>query len=598
MAMDIPIESLAIDPTLIMNYMSAASTFAKILSGDEKTYLELLEKNRNRSFVRLIKEISEDQKSALFSSDLPGLIVIKGRKRVRPYPDLALQVLGITNGIHKGVGGIEQAFDHILRGEDGWAIYQKDGLNRNFISPDYPVEISKNGHHLILAIDHALQAVMEEELKKGVRFHQAKGGSAVLMDPFTGDILGMVSVLGDRAEDTHDFSKVIQNRAVQIDFEPGSTFKIVPMAAALEEGLYQSNTLIHCENGEFRIGDETINDHNERYSWLTLSQVMEKSSNIGIAKVGKKLGKKLLYKYAQNFGFGNRTGIGLPSETSGILRPIYQWAEFNTAAFSFGQGVSVTTLQLACMMSVIANGGELVKPRIIRAILDNNNAEIRTFPSQVIRNVISEETVISLKAILERVVSQGSGKEARVDGIRVAGKTGTAQKSVPGFKGYLPGAYVASFVGFWPAETPMFVLVVVLDEPIHQYWGSTSAAPIFSRMVSRIVGLPVSPNRPEFQREQDFDDRQIVFSNLETGSNDKNESKNEKPSAKPSPYHFPNLIGLSVRAALQQMAIYKIEVKVHGNGIVISQEPKPGEKIEKGSICRLICSRTLKGDSQ
>ena len=597
LAMDLPIFSLAIDPTRVQNDATAASVLLEGLGGQEEMYLHLLSENKDKSFVWVKRDITETQKNDLLKSKIRGLIPVKERKRVHPYEDLGRQVMGITNSEHHGVGGIEQAFDKILRGEDGWAIFQKDGLNRNFSSLDYPIERPKDGKHVVSTIDHLYQTIVEEELRRGVMDHRSKGGSAVLMDPFTGEVLSMASVVGERSpEEERKFAEWLQNRTLQIDFEPGSTFKIVAIAAALEESTFKPNSLIHCENGVYRLANHSIHDHNKKYAWLTLKQIMEVSSNIGMAKIGQKLGNEILYKYIQNFGFGNRTGIGLPSEVSGILRPVYRWTNFSTAMISFGQEISVTTLQMACMISVVANGGELMKPRIIKAVLDGTGEEVQTFSREVIRRVITENTANQLTMILQSVINRGNGSGASVKGVEVAGKTGTAQKSIPGFKGYFPGAYVSSFVGFWPTETPRFALVIVLDEPKEEYWGARSAAPIFSRIVTRMAGLPISPGLPEGNKnEADREKKKFVFSNYEEGV-EASEKTETKESQEDSPYHIPKLVGLSVREALQKLAVVGVEARVKGSGVVVLQEPKPAMKIKEGMICYLTCQENIESE--
>ena len=255
----------------------------------------------------LLKGISEKQKQELLDKNLTGLIPVQGRKRVHPFDKLGWQVLGITNSKHEGVGGIEQALDERLRGTDGWVIYLKDGKNRNYISLDYPFKKSQNGDHIVLTLNQVFQTVVEEELKTGVERHKAKSGCAVLMDPFTGEILSMSSEVSERiGEPSGAFNSMIMNRPVQLDFEPGSTFKIVTAAAALEKDIFNANSLIHCENGDYKISGHVIHDHDNAHEMLTLQQIVEYSSNIGVAKIGKKIGKKVFFKTIQNFGFGNK----------------------------------------------------------------------------------------------------------------------------------------------------------------------------------------------------------------------------------------------------------------------------------------------------
>jgi len=590
LAMDAPVFSIAVNTKKIKDIDAASEFLAKTLGGTGESYRKMISGDSNGSFIWIQKEITEEQKQKFLEKNIPGLIPVQGRKREHPFDQLGIQVLGITDSRHVGVGGIEQSLDEILRGEDGWAVFQKDGTNRDFVSLDYPVKKSRNGDHLLLTLDQVYQTVIEEELRAGVKQHRAKSGCAVLMDPHTGEILSMISVVQDKGSmDDNEFQSMMMNRPVQLDFEPGSTFKIVTAAAALEAHVVGANSLIHCENGVYKIAGHTIRDHDEAHELLTMRQIIEYSSNIGIAKIGKKLGKKILYKTIQNFGFGSRTDIGLPGETAGILWPLYHWSDFSTATIAFGQGISTSALQLAEMVSAVANGGTLLKPWIVSAILDSEGNVKKTYDTEVIRRVISEETAAELRQILEGVVLDGNGNEAAVEGVRVAGKTGTAQKSLPGFKGYVPGVYVSSFVGFWPAETPKYVLVIVLDEPRYLYWGARSAAPIFSKVVRRIEGFPSSYRTQQSREANNLKESSFVFTSAHTEAIEFPVQQSHPESQTISPYYIPKLIGLSLREALHRLAVLEVEATVEGSGIVVSQFPKPGTKIIEGMSCNLQC---------
>lgn len=590
LAMDLPISCVAVDPSEIKDVHAVTAFLSQTLGVTIDSCQRLIESNKTRHFVWIQKDISDDQYDAFLRKEMPGVIPIQGRKRVNPYQKVAYQVLGLTNVEHGGVGGIEQAFDNRLRGEDGWAIYQRDGNKRNYSSLDYPIKACQNGHHVVTTLDHAYQTIVEEELKRGVKNHNAKHGSVVLLDPFTGEILAMASVVKNQNKgQSADFNYQLQNKAVQVDFEPGSIFKIVTAAAALEEGYYTPTSLIHCENGKYKLASHVIHDHDKAYDWLTLGQVLENSSNIGMAKIGRKLGREIVCRYTQNFGFGNKSGVGLPGEIAGIIPPAYRWTDFSTAMASFGQGISTTAIQIASMVSVIANGGELIRPRIVSAILDEEGKEIEQYQREIIRRVVKKNTADQLRTILEAVVENGTGKEAGVEGVRIAGKTGTAQKSVPGYKGYLPGAYVSSFVGFWPVDTPMFVMVVVLDEPRQMYWGAQSAGPVFSRIVERISGMGTKSMRFQNENNKRFNRNTFVLSSFDGENKEPGFEPQDQVPKQESPYHIPALVGLSVREALQKMAKRKIVVKIQGGGVVVRQEPKQGTKVENNMICQLFC---------
>jgi cell division protein FtsI (penicillin-binding protein 3) len=601
LAMDLLTYTLAADLTVLKDLRGAAAAFAGTLGGDPEDYLPKLVRNRRDPFVTIKKDVTETQKAELSDAGLKGLLFNPTRHRVHPCNALALPVLGLTNAEHRGIAGIEQQMESELNGENGTEVRQVDGRNRTHASPDDPVLTPKDGRNVVLTLDQTVQTVLEEELKRGVNGYRAEYGSSVLMDPFTGEILGMASVGARDFDDPRsDLIENIQNRAVQIEFEPGSTLKVVTAATALEDGLYDPETTIYCENGAFRFAGQVIHDHEQKYGMLTFSQVLEYSSNIGITKISKKLGRKRLFKSLQNFGFGTRTAVDLPGEASGFIPEAHRWNDFTTATIGFGQGVSVTTLQLACMLCAVANGGELLRPRILKAVIGADDEEPVPVKREVIRRVISPETAGRIGTMLENAVTQGSGKAARVEGIRTAGKTGTAQKSVPGVKGYLPGTYICSFAGFWPKEAPRYVLVVVLEEPRESYYAALSAAPVFANIVERMVGLPTTPwmlkepdreaaGKGRFQFSSGIRKPESQRAASPSGGSAPRETVND------SPYHVPDLVGYSLRQALQELAKRQIEARVEGDGAVVKQSPEPGRPVEPGMVCFLLCSRNRTG---
>jgi cell division protein FtsI (penicillin-binding protein 3) len=594
LAMDLMTYTLAADVTLLKDPRQAAEVFANILGGSPDEYLPHLLKNRRDRFVVIRKEVTEAQKSQLAGSRLKGLTFNPTPQRVHPCRSLALPVLGLTNAEHRGIAGIEQQMESVLNGEDGREVRQVDGRNRAHASPGDRVRTPRNGSHVVLTLDQTCQTLLEEELKRGVDGYRAEFGSAVLMDPFTGEILGMASIgAGGFDDPSSDLLDNIQNRAIQIVFEPGSTLKVATVAAALEDKLYDPGTTIYCENGAFRFAGQVIHDHEQKYGMLTFSQVLEYSSNIGITKITKKVGRKRLYKSLQNFGFGTRTAVDLPGEASGSIPEAHRWNDFTTAAIGFGQGISVTTLQLACMVSAVANGGELLKPQIVKSVLNPEEEEIPVANREVIRRVISPETADRIGTMLENAVTQGSGKTARVEGIRIAGKTGTAQKSVPGVRGYLPGTYTCSFAGFWPKEAPRYVLVIVLEEPRESYYAALSAAPVFANVVERMVGLPTSPRMLEETGQSQDASGRFVFSSATPTPGSRTAGSSRHRAVNDSPYHVPNVVGYSLRQALQELAKRQIEARVEGDGAVVKQSPEPGRLIEPGMVCFLLCARNL-----
>lgn len=598
LARDLPIYTLAVDLTVLKDKRKLASLIAEVLGGERDEYLSRMSQSRNSAFVVLKRGVTEPEKAKFeekaleVDSEKPlkfkkntaellkGVIFQPSYQRIRPFGQLAFPVLGIVNANRKGVGGIEQAFDSILRGEDGWAMVRVDGINRISPTPDFSSQLPQYGQDIVLTIDQAYQTIIEQELQSGIEKYKAQAGSAVLMDPHTGEILAMASLSSSGSSDP---LAQLENRAIQTTFEPGSVLKVVTAASALEEGMYSPDSKIDCEQGQFRLAGRVIHDHDKKFGELTFSEVIAHSSNIGVAKIGRKLGPRTLCKYFQNFGFGTKTGIELPGEVSGISRPVHEWSDFFTATVSFGQGISTTTLQLACMMSVVANGGELLRPSIVKSVIRRTGEEEILFRKEVIRKVISPRTVSILSDILEKVVERGTGQSARIEGIRICGKTGTAQKSLPHSCGYLPGVYTSLFVGFWPKERPQFVLAVVLEEPKIQYYAGQSTALIFRRMVEQFMSLPQFSPSMKGKREMPLS--KVSFSNSQGIPSLSFFSVEWSQEESRMPY----LIGVTLREALRKLRDRKVEVQVNGDGIVQNQWPKPGDPLVPNMTCYLNC---------
>lgn len=593
LSMNMPTTSLAVDPNMPGEQEALACTLATVLGGTKSEYTSLFRRNPGARYLPLRERLTITQKKRLEAAGLEAVIFEESLQRIRPSGDLAVQLLGVTTQERKGAWGIEQQLNGRLTGIDGWAVEQKDGLNRRHESVDLPVQKPQAGNNVVLSIDHDLQSIVEEEMHDGVNRYNARFGTAVLVDPFSGDILAMTSVVGRGGrESENDFNEKMKNRAVQWIFEPGSVFKIVTLAAAFETKTFTAKSLIFCENGSYKFENHVIHDHEESYAWLTLKQVMAKSSNIGMAKVAQKMGSEVMFKYVRNFGFGNKTGIGLPGESAGILRPVYEWSRYSVASIAFGQEISATPLQVVSMAAAIANGGELMEPQLIKKITDPEGTVLKSSRRRVIRRVISQQTAHDITKVLVNVVDNGSGEEAAVHGISIAGKTGTAQKSIPGHSGYIAGANVCSFVGFWPAEAPVYAMLVVLDEPTIDHWGSRSAAPCFGRIVERIAGLPGRsvPRRQVTDNTGALSNAEAVFAAYENSPKPSPDSRQAPVTEPESVHHIPQLTGLSVRQALTKLSELKIKASIDGNGVVRRQEPAAGDRIEPGVVCRLFCT--------
>ncbi len=479
-------------------------TLSAVLSMDPGTLRQKMASTKD--FIWLERKLSPAKMEQLASRPIPGVGTVSEQKRYYPNAALACHLLGAVGMDNHGLAGIEQSLESFLRGKPFVLDQLRDGKGRSIAGSVLQKSLAAGDSgntdpSVSLTIDRSLQFIAEKEIRQGVEENRAERGMVILQNPKTGEILAMASY---PSFDPNQLAAggagnakgaQIQNPLVNKLFEPGSTFKMVTFAAGLEEKKIALSEVYNCEAGKWKFGSVTINDH-EPQSMLTLSEVMEKSSNIGTAKIGLKIGKETLYQYARAFGFGTRTGLPLPGETEGLLREPQRWSGVSLPILSFGQEIGVNAVQLCNAFSAIANRGVLLEPQIIKEVDEIRDGGIykTTFQTRVVRRVVSEQTAAALSAILKSVVEKGTGVMAKVPGYSVAGKTGTAQKIDPKTRRYSTSNYTSSFCGFVPAEDPQLVCLVILDNPKKDYWGGSTAAPIFSRIVSRSVNiLGISP---------------------------------------------------------------------------------------------------------
>jgi cell division protein FtsI (penicillin-binding protein 3) len=377
-------------------------------------------------------------------------------------------------------------------------------------------------------------------------------------------------------------------RAVTDPFEPGSTFKVIMAASALEEGIVRPADRIFAENGAITIANSRIHDW-KKYGWLTFTEVLQNSSNVGSIKVGLQLGRERYYKYMTAFGFGAPTSLGLPGESRGQLRPPAQWSGLSLATLSIGQEISVTGVQMVAAFSAVANGGRLMQPQIIRAVLDAQGRELRSFEPRTVRQVISPETARTLTEMMVNVVANGTGRQAAIPGYDVAGKTGTAQKMDPATKRYSRAPGVLSFVGFVPADDPRLTMIVLLDEPKNEKWGSEAAAPMFAaigREALRHLNVPPRDSSPV----------PIVRGEVVAAAPAAPRAgapappvglTPEPPAAGDAQVVMPRLAGLSLRQAMEALAPFGVRLEITGRGVVTGQTPPPGAPLDEDAVCRL-----------
>jgi cell division protein FtsI (penicillin-binding protein 3)/stage V sporulation protein D (sporulation-specific penicillin-binding protein) len=416
---------------------------------------------------------------------------------IRRYPNNALlaHVIGYTDGANSGVDGIEKTMDEYLRGHDGYRFVEHDREGRELVLYRGQERAARNGCKVRLTIDMQLQNIVEIELDTAMKQFKPNFAVCVMIRPQTGEILAMASRPNFNPNDINSIPEKVRidpltspliNRAIASSYEPGSTFKIVATTAALNERLVKPETMIFCENGYFpRYKLKDSHPHAD----LSVSEVLVKSSNIGVCKLAVQLGEQKFYEYVRRFGFGDQTGVGLPHEENGILAPPYRWSKISISRLPMGQEINVTALQITAAMSAIANGGNLMMPQIIRDVTDENDNVLRTLTPTVVRRVAGEEAVRSVRdALVQAVGPKGTAPLAHVSGFKVGGKTGTAQVLEGQGKGYSHDRHRTSFVGFMPAEAPEFTCLVMIDEPETEHrkdMGGLVCAPIFSRIAER-----------------------------------------------------------------------------------------------------------------
>lgn len=448
---------------------------------------------QEKHFVWLARKLEPEQGRRLERLTLDGVGVVMEGRRFYPKGPLLSHVLGFAGMDDRGLEGLELKYETFLRGEKRVVVLQRDALGRAVFPKGLNQTGVAAGHSLALTIDEVIQYIAEKELDEAVNRANAKSGAIVVTNPKTGAILAMaVSPRFDPNAVAALSPDRWRNRALTDSYEPGSTMKVILAAAALEEKVMAPGTMIFGEHGQMAVANTIIHDH-EKSGWMTFAQMIQRSSNIGAAKVGMALGGWRLHDYLKEFGFGEKTDIDLPGEASGLLRSPREWGRRSVASISMGQEIGVTPLQMVTAVGAIANGGFLMKPYVVSEVRNTKNLPVAQTKPQARRRVVSAETAGTLTRILEGVVTSGTGGKAAIPGFRVAGKTGTAQKIDPRTGAYSSTSLVGSFVGFVPAEDPELAIIVVIDEPHGEGWGGVVAAPVFRRVGEQALnylGIP------------------------------------------------------------------------------------------------------------
>ncbi|MBC7962250.1 MAG: transpeptidase family protein [Steroidobacteraceae bacterium] len=577
LAESIHMDSCYAEPKRIKDVNGTAAVLAPMLGVPKKELVAKL--SINKSFTWVARWLAPETAARIKNMKLPGIGFAPESKRFYPNVETAAHVLGFTGRDPNGLEGIELRYDSTILGNTGYMITERDALGRNIAIKNTVIKDSSPGNSIVLTLDKTIQFIAEKELAKAVIESNAKSGMVLIMESDTGKVLAMANYPTFNPNSYSRYSLAqLRNRVVADSFEPGSTFKVFTIAAALEAGAVKATDVYNCENGTYRIANRVIHDDHP-HSRLTVSEIIKYSSNIGSAKIGFKMGEERLSGYLRNFGFGARTGIDLPGEASGYMKR--NWYGIDLATIAFGQGVSLSTIQLVSALSAIANGGTLMKPYLVERILDDSGKEVQRFEPQVVRRVISTETARKVSKMMETVTGEGgTGTKAAVDGFRVAGKTGTAQKVDPVTRTYSPSKRIGSFVGFVPADKPKLTIAVIIDEPQGVKYGGVVAAPAFKEIAQNTLAyLKIAPNMPTTRTQVPIESKNDPASEPESVS----EGNIEEMAADGAV--MPDFRGMSMRSVLQVMEKRGINIRLIGSGRAAEQSPPPGHAIGgKGAV--------------
>jgi cell division protein FtsI (penicillin-binding protein 3) len=618
--------TLSVDPSVIKRPDTVAHFIAQALRIPHRSVMKHL-RDTSRQFCIIGKRIPEEVAERFEGWSCYGVRMRPIPRRKYNFHALAGPVIGYTNIDNSGQSGIELEMDELLSGKEGFIVYQRNARGTRRPEVDYPKVEPVNGRSVVLTINQVYQSIAEEELLKGVQLHEAESGRCIILEPHSGEVLAMANFPSIDPNNLHEYSpEKARNRSVTDLYEPGSTFKIVAMSAALNEGLHEAEDRIFAENGSWLYNEKLkpiVDDH--PYSWLTLRGAFEHSSNIVSAKLANELGDERFYKYARNFGFGVKTGLELPGELNGDLRKPLDWDGTTLNYLAFGYGLAVTALQIACAYAAIANDGVLMRPFIRKYLLDQERKVVDVTSSQVVRRVVSSETSQTMRVFMQGVVDSGTAKLARIEGVNIGGKTGTSQRLVNG--SYSTTSHVASFVGFFPVENPKILILVILDAPQRGSYGGSTAAPIFRKIAMRIINSSSDfAKEPEpmyasfkgndhirvpnvkgmhadvarsvlkahgFNMEttgsgmlvaSQFPDqntlaarRQVVNVNLVSMERDTTDGM----------LRVPDVVGMSLRQAMNFIKSMNLEPSPVGSGVVHAQYPAAGALVPKGTRCTL-----------
>ena len=608
LAVSVDVDSVWANPRLMRaegyDPVLATERLAQVLPIDRDRILTRL--SSDRYFVWIERHVTPAQAAVVRELAIPGVSMSREAKRYYPNRELAAHLLGFANIDGSGIEGLELSFDERLRGSVNAVPAIRDRRGRVVFSEQLLDDRAAQGEDLHLTIDKTIQYIAERELELAVRTFEARAASIVVMDPRNGEILALANYPTFNPNDPGQAPAAMRrNRAVTDRFEPGSTIKPFTVAGALGMGTIRSDELIDCENGAMEVAEYTIHD-SHAYDTLTPAQVLAFSSNIGTAKIGNSMGRAGLFRTLRRFGFGSPTGLPVPGETGGSLRHYRRWYDMDAATIAFGQGVSVTTVQLAAATSAIANGGRLMRPILVRRVTDAEGETIEETLPVVRRQAVPRGTARLVGDMLTAVTGPGgTGVQAAIDGYLVAGKTGTAQKADYVAGGYLEDRWLASFTGFVPADDPRLVIAVVVDEPVIAHYGGEVAGPVFRRVgeaALRHLGAPAGAGgealataaREQRERREAAERAEREAARDARAGDDADAHGDEPVPAitrrlpEEGETTVPDLYGQTARTVLIGMQAASLVPEISGSGVVVSMIPPPGEVVPRGTGVRVV----------
>jgi cell division protein FtsI (penicillin-binding protein 3) len=580
LAISVEVESGYAHPKQIKEKAKTARELSRILGERRNKVLGLLKSQR--SFVWIKRRIAPNRARDVKDLELEGIGMAKETRRYYPGKEIASHLIGFAGADNQGLEGLERRYDQLLQGPQYTLIQMRNALGRPF-SISRPITSGQGAHDLILTIDKDIQYKAQKSLKAAVERTRARGGHCIVIDPETGEILAM-AVVPEFNPNVFTNYKAYQwrNRAVTDCFEPGSTIKAFLLAACLEERVVTSKTQFDCEQGKYKIGAHVVHD-THKYGNLSVSDIIAYSSNIGAIKLGQKLGYEKFCEYLRNFGFGSKAGVDLLGEREGYIRPLNKNKQVDRATAFFGQGMTTTSLQLAMAMAAIANGGKLMRPYVVKAIADESGRVVKRSSPKVIRRVLLGKTAKNVTRILEGVVEdEGTAPGGAINGFGVAGKTGTSQKVDPETKKYSNKNYIATFVGFAPADQPKLVILVVIDEPAGVPYGGIVAAPVFKEVGQWSLNhLRINPQIRLV--EKGVEAPRVPIKSTASVLVDQVALKLREG-------FIPDFRGLGMREVANRGRTLGLKVLLKGSGLAISQQPSPGAPLKGISKVRVTFS--------